>query len=204
VAINNQPPVIDIAEAERVHVHRAIDVACREWGVFQVVGHGIDLRLIAALRRQMRALFAAPGDQKLAIARSAKNPWGFYDRELTRYVRDWKQVYDYGPADGGDIAAAVEISLEEAFHGTSRIIELEGRRLEVTIPRGANTGSRIRLTGKGPGGRDLIVVTKLKPHRTFTRKADDLEHYAGNRGRRGLALPRGWRTVDRLTAETKS
>jgi len=35
-------------------------------------------------------------------------------------------------------------------------------------------------------------------------KADDLEHYAGNRGRRGLALPRGWRTVDRLTAETKS
>src|SRR5690348_15707481 len=87
-----QPPVIDIAEAERTHVHRAIDVACREWGVFQVVGHGIDLRLIAALRRQrliaalrrqMRALFAAPGDQKLAIARTAKNPWGFYDRELT-------------------------------------------------------------------------------------------------------------------------
>jgi topoisomerase-4 subunit A len=32
-------------------------------------------------------------------------------------------------------------------------------------------------------------------------KAADLEHYAGNRGRRGLALPRGWRTVDRLTAE---
>jgi len=73
------------------------------------------------------------------------------------------------------IEVTAELSLEEAFHGTSRIIELEGRRLEVTIPRGANTGSRIRLTGKGPGGRDLIVVTKLKPHRTFTRKADDLE-----------------------------
>jgi isopenicillin N synthase-like dioxygenase len=102
VAINNQPPVIDIAEAERVHVHRAIDVACRDWGVFQAVGHGIDLRLVAALRRQMRALFGAPGDQKLAIARTGKNPWGFYDRELTRHVRDWKQVYDYGPADGGE------------------------------------------------------------------------------------------------------
>jgi topoisomerase-4 subunit A len=35
-------------------------------------------------------------------------------------------------------------------------------------------------------------------------KAADLEHYAGNRGRRGLALPRGWRTVDRLTAESGS
>jgi hypothetical protein len=32
-------------------------------------------------------------------------------------------------------------------------------------------------------------------------KAADLEHYAGSRGRRGMALPRGWRTVDRLSAE---
>jgi isopenicillin N synthase-like dioxygenase len=98
-----QPPVIDISEAERLHVHKAIDAACREWGVFQVVGHGIDTRLVGALRRQMRALFGAPFAEKSAIARTAQNPWGFYDRELTRYTRDWKQVYDYGPADGGDI-----------------------------------------------------------------------------------------------------
>ena len=32
-------------------------------------------------------------------------------------------------------------------------------------------------------------------------KPGDLEHYAGARGRRGMALPRGWRTVDRLSAE---
>jgi DnaJ-class molecular chaperone len=74
------------------------------------------------------------------------------------------------------IEVTAEISLEESFHGTSRIVELDGRRLEVTIPRGASTGSRIRLTGKGPGGRDLVVVTKLKPHRVFTRRGDDLEH----------------------------
>jgi curved DNA-binding protein len=73
------------------------------------------------------------------------------------------------------VEVTAELTLEEAFHGTSRIVELEGRRLEVTIPRGAGTGSRIRLTGKGPGGSDLIVVTKLKPHRTFTRRGDDLE-----------------------------
>jgi curved DNA-binding protein len=73
------------------------------------------------------------------------------------------------------IEVTAELTLEEAFHGTTRIIELEGRRLEVTIPRGANTGSRIRLTGKGPDGRDLIVITKLKAHRTFTRRGDDLE-----------------------------
>jgi curved DNA-binding protein len=79
------------------------------------------------------------------------------------------------PAKPAPIEVTAELTLEEAFHGTTRIVELEGRRLELTIPRGANNGSRIRLTGKGPGGRDLIVVTKVKPHRTFTRKGDDLE-----------------------------
>jgi isopenicillin N synthase-like dioxygenase len=98
-----QPPTIDISEPERVHVHHAIDSACREWGVFQLVGHGIDTRMMSALRRQMRALFGAPLAEKSAIARTAENPWGFYDRELTRHTRDWKQVYDYGPADGGVI-----------------------------------------------------------------------------------------------------
>ncbi|MEO5704656.1 MAG: J domain-containing protein [Candidatus Limnocylindrales bacterium] len=73
------------------------------------------------------------------------------------------------------VEVTAEISLEESFHGTSRIVELDGRRLEVTIPRGAGTGSRIKLTGKGPGGADLVVVTRLKPHAVFTRRGDNLE-----------------------------
>ena len=73
------------------------------------------------------------------------------------------------------IEVTTELSLEESFHGTSRIVDIDGRRLEVTIPRGAGTGNRIRLTGKAPDGRDLVVVIKQKPHRTFTRKGDDLE-----------------------------
>ena len=74
------------------------------------------------------------------------------------------------------ISVTAEISLEEAFHGTSRIVEIDGRRLEITIPRGAATGSRIRLTGKGPDGQDLVVVTNVKPHPVFARKGEDLEH----------------------------
>jgi curved DNA-binding protein len=73
------------------------------------------------------------------------------------------------------IEVTAELTLEESFHGTTRIVDIGGRRLEVTIPRGAGSGNRIRLTGKGPDGRDLIVVTKQKPHRTFTRKGNDLE-----------------------------
>src|SRR5215216_5832520 len=73
------------------------------------------------------------------------------------------------------IEVTAELTLEESFHGTTRIVEISGRRLELTIPRGAGSGNRIRLTGKGPDGRDLIVVTKQKPHQTFTRKGNDLE-----------------------------
>jgi DnaJ-class molecular chaperone len=73
------------------------------------------------------------------------------------------------------IEVTTELTLEESFHGTSRIVDIDGKRLEVTIPRGANTGSRIRLTGKGPGGSDLVVAIRMKPHSTFTRRGDDLE-----------------------------
>jgi curved DNA-binding protein len=80
-----------------------------------------------------------------------------------------------GQARLAPVEATGELTLEEAFHGTTRIVELNGRRYEVKIPRGVDTGSRIRLTGKGPDGRDLVVIAKVLPHKTFTRKGADLE-----------------------------
>ena len=71
--------------------------------------------------------------------------------------------------------AHAEITLEEAFHGTTRLVEVDGKRLEITIPPGADTGTRIRLSGKGPGGGDLYVVVRQQPDRTFMRKGADLE-----------------------------
>ena len=103
-------PVIDVSDLHRAATQRAIDEACREWGFFQIVGHGIADRTLDALRRQMRAFFALPTSSKHAIMRTAENPWGFYDRELTKHTRDWKQVYDFGPADGGAIAPQMPVS----------------------------------------------------------------------------------------------
>jgi curved DNA-binding protein len=71
--------------------------------------------------------------------------------------------------------AVAEITLDEAYHGTTRRIEVDGKRLEVTIPKGADTGSRIRLSGKAPGGGDIHVVVRQLPDRTFARKGADLE-----------------------------
>jgi isopenicillin N synthase-like dioxygenase len=93
-------PVIDVSDLNDAATRRAIDAACRDWGFFQIENHGIDERAMAALREQMRAFFALPLSSKHAIMRTAENPWGFYDRELTQRTRDWKQVYDYGPPDG--------------------------------------------------------------------------------------------------------
>ena len=92
--------------------------------------------------------------------------------------------YDPSAADGRRVAggrgasrtveAPVEISLHEAATGTTRIVQLDEARLEVKIPRGVDTGGRVRLRGKGGGGRDLVLVVKVTPHPSFTRRGADL------------------------------
>jgi isopenicillin N synthase-like dioxygenase len=93
-------PVIDIARIECPETLLALDAACRNWGFFQVTGHGIAQRVFTDLIDAMREFFAQPVDLKRRISRTAENPWGYFDQELTRNTLDWKQIYDFGPADG--------------------------------------------------------------------------------------------------------
>jgi curved DNA-binding protein len=79
------------------------------------------------------------------------------------------------PAALPPVEATAEITLEEAFHGTTRLVQVDDKRLEVKIPRGVDTGSRIRLKGRGGDGRDLYVVIRVRPHPVFTRRGADLE-----------------------------
>ncbi len=83
------------------------------------------------------------------------------------------------PRRGQDYEQEVEITLEEAFRGTTRILSKDGRRLEVKIPPGVGAGSRIRMAGEGGdgygGGKgDLYLTIKVAPHPHFRRKGDDL------------------------------
>jgi isopenicillin N synthase-like dioxygenase len=96
-------PIIDVRNLGDRDTLAAIDAACSDWGFFQIVGHAFDTSLIEALQREMRAFFAQPLAAKHAIMRTSENPWGFYDRELTKRTRDWKQVYDYGPPEGDSL-----------------------------------------------------------------------------------------------------
>jgi curved DNA-binding protein len=81
---------------------------------------------------------------------------------------------------GQDYEAEMEITLEEAYKGTSRIIQVHNERLRITVKPGAYDGQLLRVKGKGATGSndqhrgDLYVRTRLKPHSIYTRKGDDL------------------------------
>jgi curved DNA-binding protein len=82
------------------------------------------------------------------------------------------------PSKGRDIEAELEISLEDAFSGAKKEFFVNGRRIELTIPKGVRDGQKLRLAGQGeegPAGRgDLMVTVRVRPHQTFERRDDDL------------------------------
>lgn len=72
------------------------------------------------------------------------------------------------------VEADAELTLEEVASGTKRLLELDGRRLEVAIPPGVADGQRIRFANVA-AGQDAYVRVKVKPHTMFTRKGADME-----------------------------
>jgi len=66
------------------------------------------------------------------------------------------------------------ISLMEAYRGGERILEIDNRRYQVKIPAGAQTGTKIRLAGVGPGTGDLYLLVEVAPDPHYERKGDDL------------------------------
>jgi DnaJ-class molecular chaperone len=109
------------------------------------------------------------------------------------------------PQRGRDIEHPVEVTLEEAFHGATRLLEsqveepcpsckgqgcpacggigsvMRPRRIEVKIPPGVRNGSRVRIAGKGAPGYsggspgDLYLLVTVKSDKRFHRMGDDLE-----------------------------
>jgi isopenicillin N synthase-like dioxygenase len=130
----NSVPVIDIAELESAASLAAIDRACREWGFFQVVGHDIEQQQLAGVLAVARDFFAQPAADKRLILRDASNPWGYYDQELTKNRRDWKEIFDFGPSDGPGIRARWPIGpLRLRFEPTIRAYYASCRLLALRL-----------------------------------------------------------------------
>jgi curved DNA-binding protein len=86
----------------------------------------------------------------------------------------------FSPQRGQDYEQPVEITLREAYAGTKRVLQKDSQRLEVRIPPGAKTGTRVRMSGEGGHGAgggqpgDLYLRVKVLPDPRFERKGDDL------------------------------
>lgn len=88
------------------------------------------------------------------------------------------------PPRGRDVEQPLTLTLEEAFTGTTRHLEMprDGRphRVEVRIPAGVREGSRVKVRGEGEPGRggqpggDLYLVVRLMQHPRFERRGQDL------------------------------
>jgi DnaJ-class molecular chaperone len=85
---------------------------------------------------------------------------------------------------GRDLEHEIELSLEEAFSGTMRRLTIQqdgqARTVDVRIPAGVKTGSRVRAAGGGEAGSrggvagDLYLRVKLRPHPVFEVRGHDL------------------------------
>jgi len=90
------------------------------------------------------------------------------------------------PRAGADLEHPVDVTFEEAYRGTTRLLTLEtpdgqARRLEVKIPPGVDTGAQVRVAGQGLPGQvggpagDLYLAIAVRPDPRFERRGDDLQ-----------------------------
>lgn len=81
---SDEIPVISLAgiddddsDDRRSDLCRKIVEACEDWGIFQVVDHGIDSHLISEMSRLAREFFALPAEEKLRFDMSGGKKGGF-------------------------------------------------------------------------------------------------------------------------------
>jgi molecular chaperone DnaJ len=107
-------------------------------------------------------------------------------------------------APTGPVEAAVELSFEQAVHGAAVVVPVRREvpctqcggagnshgkvcslcrgsgavvqtdRLRVKLPAGVGDGDKVRTATKSDGGREVVVAVKVRPHRFFERKGDDV------------------------------
>lgn len=114
---------------------------------------------------------------------------GFFENLFGRGARgpgpeaygDREFRYRPRPRHGRNLEHTLEITLEEAFHGGTRLLEWEGgKKIEAKIPPGVRTGSKLKLRGQGEPGRDggeagdLVLHIEVRPHERFQREGDNL------------------------------
>ena len=149
-------PVIDLGpltnlrpgEAPPAALVDEVAAACEKWGFFQVVNHGVDKGLMARASAAQHDFFSLPAATKEAMRRSADNSRGWYDDELTKQRRDWKEGLDFGSTPPMDWALRDEDVVNGTLDGYNRFpseAALPGFRATALAYYDALTGVAERL-----------------------------------------------------------
>ena len=167
-------PTLDYGQRGHSNWLEALDNACREWGCFQLCNHSLDDALCTAMLAEMERFFALPPEDKLALERSADNPWGFYDRELTKNVPDWKQIFDVGPASTrGPFGAANTPWPEQLpkFRSTVEAFYAASQSLALTLL--ADIGECLGVLGGCHRAHEDQALASRRDARIEPRREDD-------------------------------
>jgi curved DNA-binding protein len=106
----------------------------------------------------------------------------------------FEQIFDFGdlgaagaprrrtamPTATPTATADAEVTLAEVTRGAERMVDVDGRRLQVKIPAGVNDGAKIKLRGGGlrrgdqGSAGDLVITVRVRPDPRFERRGADL------------------------------
>lgn len=95
-------PLIDLfplnsQESDEDSLHRLVaevGEACEKWGFFQVINHGVPSQVRERIESASKEFFALPKEEKRKSSRDETNLFGYSDHEITKSVRDWKEIFD--------------------------------------------------------------------------------------------------------------
>nr|WLY76782.1 flavonoid 3'-hydroxylase [Panax quinquefolius] len=88
---------IDDSAGRRSEICRKIVEACEDWGIFQVVDHGVDTTLVSEMSRLAREFFALPAEEKLRFDMTGGKKGGFIVSSHLQgeVVQDWREIVTY-------------------------------------------------------------------------------------------------------------
>ncbi len=100
---------------------------------------------------------------------------GFSDFFESLFGRARPGRAEHVPPRRGNERARIEVDLETVYHGGKQRISVNGRMLDVRIPKGLLPGQQIRLAGQASTGGDLLLDIAYRPHPQFEVAGRDIQ-----------------------------
>ncbi|KAM3313946.1 hypothetical protein ACQJBY_033063 [Aegilops geniculata] len=163
-------PVVDMSMPDSDETVRAVDAACREWGFFQAVNHGVSPELLRRARSSWRGFFRQPAEVRERYANSPATYEGYGSRLGTTKGGhlDWGDYYflhllppsikshDKWPSLPSTLRAATEEYGEEVVKLCRRVSKVLSKGLGLD-------GGRLQAAFGGEGGEGACMRVNFYP-----------------------------------------